>query len=73
MHMRMGLEGLAKGMQHRQKTDVRTQMLWISGNLQQGLGSGLKQEAVNHSLVLKSQSGQLLGQREYHMKVFDRQ
>jgi hypothetical protein len=45
MQMRMVLEILAPSMQHRQETDGGTKVLRISGNLQQGLRSGPKQEA----------------------------
>src|SRR4030095_1819454 len=53
MQMWMVTEGLTPGMQHCQKTDYSTQMLWVSGYLQQSLRSGLKKQSVNHPLVLK--------------------
>jgi hypothetical protein len=53
MQMWVMLEGLSPGVQHRQKPDDRTQMLWVTGNLQQSLRSCLKEQTVNHPLVLK--------------------
>ena len=50
MQMRVMLEGLSPGMQHCQKTDDRTQMLWVTGNLQQSLRSCLKEQSVNQPL-----------------------
>lgn len=53
MQMWMVMEGVPPGMQRCQKTDDSTQMLWVSGYLQQSLRSGLKKQSVNHPLVLK--------------------
>jgi hypothetical protein len=53
MQMWMVMEGLPPGMQHCQKTDDSTQMLWVSGYLHQSLRSRLKKQSVNHPLVLK--------------------
>jgi hypothetical protein len=52
MEVRMMVKVLSPGMQHGQKADAGAQMFWIGGNLQQGLGGGLEQEAVKHPLVL---------------------
>ena len=64
---------LSPGMEHRQKTDPGAQMLWVGGNLQQGLGRGAEQDGVNHPLVLEGQGRERLRQREDHMKVLNRQ
>ena len=53
MQMRMMLESLSPCVQHCQKTDDRTQMLWVTANVQQSLRSGLKEQTVNQPLVLK--------------------
>jgi hypothetical protein len=73
MEVGMMMQVLSPSMEHRQKTDPGAQVLGVSGNLQQGLGRGAEEHAVNYSLVLKSQGSDRLGQREDDVKVLNGQ
>ena len=63
---------LSPGVQHAEKADVSAKMFRIGRNLQQGLGTGAKQQTVENLLVVKHQSGQLMRQREDHMHIGNR-
>jgi hypothetical protein len=71
--MRMMLKILAPGVEHAQKTDFRTEMLGVGGYFQQSRGAGTEQEIVDDLLVLQSQPGKLVGERENDMHVADRE
>jgi hypothetical protein len=73
MEVRMVLECLSPGVQHRQKTDDRSQVLVIRGNLHQSVGCSPEQQTIDHPLVLKSQRTKLIGYSEHYVEVFDRQ
>jgi hypothetical protein len=53
MHMGMSEQRLPPGVQNREESDLRTEVLGISGDLEKGLGRGPKQQAVNQSLILQ--------------------
>ena len=73
MQVRMMKQILSPGMEHRYKTDSRAQMFAVGGDLQEGLGRGAKEYAVNNPLVLEGQGRDPLRQREDDVKVLDRQ
>ena len=50
---------LAPGMEYGEKANLRTQVLGISGDGEQGLRCGLEQYAIQLSLVLISDGGNL--------------
>jgi hypothetical protein len=53
MEMGMSEQGLSPGVQNREKSDLGAEVFGISGDLQKGLGSSPKQQAVNQSLILQ--------------------
>jgi hypothetical protein len=73
MQVGMSEKSLAPGVQNRHEADVGTQVLGISRDLEEGLGGGAKQQAVNQNLILQGQGGQKVGQSEDDMKVGDGQ
>jgi hypothetical protein len=73
MQVGMSEKGLAPCMQNRQKADVGAQVLGISSDLEQSLGRGAKQQAINPSLILQGQRSQDVGQGEDDMIVGDGQ
>ena len=62
MEMRVVLELLAPGMEHRQAPQVRAEMLGVAGDIQEGLGDGAKEQRIEHAGILEDQGTQLLGQ-----------
>ena len=52
MHMRVVQQILAPRVEHTQKTDLRSEMFGVGGNLQQRGGAGAEQEIVDDPLVL---------------------
>src|SRR3984893_12832387 len=73
MEVRMMMQILSPGMEHRHEADPRAQMFGIGGDLQEGLGRGAKEHAVNNPLVLEGHGRDHLRQREDDVKVLDRQ
>jgi hypothetical protein len=71
MDMRMMLKLLVPGVQYAEEADISAQMLRIGRNLQQRLRAAAKQHAVHHLLVLQCERRQLVGEREYNMRVGD--
>ena len=71
MHMRVMLQSLTPGMQQGDKTDLGTQVLGSGGDFAQSLGGGVKQNVVNHGLILIRDDCDLLGQREHNMEVLN--
>ena len=69
MQMRMKLQILAPGMQDRDEADLRPQMLWIAGDILQGLLGGGKQNAINHRRVLQRNRRDLLRHGEDNMEI----
>lgn len=69
MHMRMMLQILTPGMEYGDEADFCAQMLGSSGDRAQGFGGGVKQDVVDHGLILVRNRGDRLGQRKDHMEV----
>ena len=62
-------EVLRPGVQHGKHTDACTEMTWIGGDLQQGLGCCAKQQVVTQTLVAECELSQLFGHGEDHMGI----
>ena len=71
--MRVLEESLAPGMQNRQEADVGAQVFGIGSNLEESVGGGPKQQAVNQNLILEGEGSQNVGQSEDDMIVGDGQ
>ncbi len=64
MDVRVTLQGLAPGMENAQEADLRSEVLGIGGDFQEGCGAGSsKQELEQNPLVLPRQRNQLSGDR----------
>jgi len=59
--------------QHRRNSDLRAEMLLVGGDGQHCLGARLEQQIVDHPFVLEGDIGDGPRQREYDMKIADRQ
>ena len=55
MDMRVKLEFLIPGVQHAEEADLRTEVFWITCNLQKRFRTGAKQEIVDDLLVLQGE------------------
>jgi hypothetical protein len=53
MQVGMSEKSLAPSVENCHKTDVGAQVFGISRDLEEGLGGGAKQQAVNQSLILQ--------------------
>ena len=71
--MRVREKSLAPGMQNGQKADVGAQVFGIRSNLEESLGRGSKEQAINQSFILQGQRSQEVGQGEDDMIVGDGQ
>ena len=71
--MGMMLQALIPGMEHAEEADLRAKVPGIASDLKQSLSAGLKQQAINHLLVLKSERSKFARQREDDMYVGRRQ
>ena len=60
MNVRMVLQGLTPGMEHRGDSDLRAQMPGVGGNSGERLSGGAEQDPIDGGLVLE---GDLAGQR----------
>ena len=69
VNMRMKLQALIPRVQHAEEADLRAQMPWVAGHLEQRLRTGMKQQVEDHLLVLQRQRRQFARQREYRMHV----
>ncbi len=67
--MGMKLEALIPGMEHAEEADLRAQVARIASDLQQGGGTCLEQQVVDHALVLKRESSEFTGQGEDQVHV----
>jgi hypothetical protein len=67
----MVVQRLPPGMQHREKPDVRTQMVRIAGHGQEGLGHRLKEEGIQHPRVLEREWAEEMREGKHHMDVGD--
>src|SRR5580698_8066969 len=73
MQVRMMMQILSPGMEHRHEADSRAQMFGVGSDLQEGFRRGAKEHAVNYPLVLEGQGRDQLRQREEDVKVLDRE
>src|SRR6266852_3396396 len=69
----MMMQVLSPSMEHRHESDPRAEMFGVGGDLQEGLGRGAKENAVNYPLVLEGQGRDHLRQGEDDVKVLDRE
>ena len=69
----MVLQPLAPRVEDHQPANVATQALRIPGDLEQGVGGGLKQPVVHHALVDERETGERLRHREDDVDVADRE
>jgi hypothetical protein len=60
MNVRMVLQGLTPGMEHRGDADLRSQMPWVGGNGGERLSGGAEQDRIDGGFVLE---GDLARQR----------
>ena len=67
--MRMVREVLAPGVKHGQETDVRSEVLRVGGDFQQGFRYSPEQNPVEDPFILQSQRRQQMRQREDHVEV----
>ncbi len=58
MDMGMVLELLIPGMEHTEETDMGAQMFRITGNFEQGFGTGTEQQTVEEPRVLQDEGRQ---------------
>lgn len=61
------------GVEHSRDADPGTEMLFVSGNGEQGLRSDLEQEVIDHVLVLVGDRPKRIGHGEHDMEVRDGQ
>jgi hypothetical protein len=69
MDMRMMQQLLIPGVQDAEEPDLSAEMFGVPGDLEQSLGAGAKQKAVDFTLVLPRQRSQFMRQREDDMDV----
>src|SRR5882724_10565473 len=67
--MRVMLKGLSPGMEHGEEADPGPQVLGVRGDGLQGFRRGLKEDAVDHLLILVGYRGDLFRHGEHDMKV----
>jgi hypothetical protein len=67
--MGMKLQALIPAVQHAEEADLGSKMAGISGDLQQGLCAGVKEQVVNEPFVLQGKRGQLPRQSEDGMHI----
>jgi hypothetical protein len=60
---------LTPGVQHSEEADAGAEVPWIGRDLQQRLGNGAKQQAIEQAGVLPSQGNKFLGHGEHHVGV----
>jgi hypothetical protein len=72
MDMRMVLQVLAPCMQHGDKADLGTEMLWIGRDHAQRLGRRLKQDRIGHFLVLEGDFSRWRRQCEDDVEILHR-
>jgi hypothetical protein len=71
VHVGVMEQDLAPGVKDGKKADVRTEMLGICGDGEQGLRGGMEEQAVAQTLVLQRDRRQFVGEREDDVEVRD--
>jgi hypothetical protein len=69
VEMRVMVELLAPGMEHRQAADVRPEMLRVPGDILERLRHGPKEQAIEHTRVVEAQGTEEMRQRKDDMDV----
>src|SRR5262245_15144113 len=69
MHMWMEQQILTPGVQDTEKADFCSQVLGVSGNLQECGCASLKQQAIEDFWIVLAKGIQLMWDGEYHMEV----
>ena len=69
VNVRVVQQILSPGVQHTQEADLRAQMVWIGGDLTQGVRRRPEQDIVDNGLVLEGDDLDLLGHREHDVEV----
>jgi hypothetical protein len=67
----VGEKVLSPGVQKSEASDLGAEMLRVSGERQEGLGSGAKQDPVDGAAILECQRGELVRKRENDVEVLD--
>ena len=67
--MGMMLEPLVPGMEHAEEADLRAEVAGIASDLQQGCGTGLEEQVVDHPLVLEREWGEVPWQSEDEVHI----
>src|SRR6266851_3138365 len=65
----MMLEPLIPGMEHAEEADLRAQVAGIASDLQQGCGTSLEEQVVDHALVLERERREFTRQGEDEVHV----
>jgi hypothetical protein len=61
---------LPPAMQHSEEADFHAQVLGVTGNGEQGFGSGCEEEVVDDLFVVEGDGGDGFRKREDHVEVF---
>jgi len=67
--VRVQLQALIPAMEHAKKADLGSQMPWITGDFEQCLSAGVKEQVVDQPLVLQGKRGQFARQSKDGMYV----
>jgi hypothetical protein len=59
--VRVVLELTAPGVQHRQAAQFSAQVLGVAVNVEQRLGHGPKEQAIEHPRIVENQRAEVLG------------
>src|ERR1039457_1976065 len=69
VHMGMEQKVLSPGVQDAQKTDLRSQVLRVGRDFQEGGRAGLKQEVIEYFRMVLAKRSQLMRDGENHMEI----
>jgi hypothetical protein len=69
VEMRMMVELLAPGMEHREAAEVRPEMLGVASDVLERLYHSTKEHAVEHAGIVETQGAEGVGQGKHHMDV----
>jgi hypothetical protein len=65
----MKLQALIPTMEHAEEADLRAQVAGIASDLEQGRGTGLEEQVVDHTLVLERERSEFARQSKDEMHV----
>src|SRR3989475_12544082 len=69
VNMRMMLQSLIPGMEHAEEADLCAKVAGIAGDLQQGFGTGVKQQVGDQSLVLQCEGSEFSREGEDEVDI----